>query len=112
MNAISRCVVRNTLDHDGNPAGGSVRGVGIFIDWQDGPLGPQGPNRSEPNGAFVETIINAALLRLQFYQSVIGGKFKSQFNEGAIEHLQAALTALEARTADRERRKVEGTHVS
>ena len=29
----------NNLGSNGNPAGGAVRGVGLSIDWQNGPLG-------------------------------------------------------------------------
>jgi hypothetical protein len=49
----------NLDDLDGNPAGGHVLGTGLRIDWQDGPLG-RGEGRSEPNGAFVETVITAS----------------------------------------------------
>ena len=59
------------LDVNGNQAGGTTEGVGIKIDWQDGPLG-RDANRKEPNGAFVEGVIAAAIGRLKFYNS---GKF-------------------------------------
>jgi len=49
----------NLLDEWNNPAGGSVKGVGLDVVWQNGPLG-RGENRKEPNGAFVETVIDAA----------------------------------------------------
>jgi hypothetical protein len=49
----------HTLDVNGNPGGGVTDGVGIHIEWQDGPLG-RGGDRSEPNGAFVEGVIAAA----------------------------------------------------
>lgn len=45
----------NRVDADGNPAGGSLSGKGLSIEWQDGPLG-RGADRKEPNGAFVETV--------------------------------------------------------
>jgi hypothetical protein len=35
---LQKLIVRNVVDEKLNPAGGSVRGVGIKIDWQDGPL--------------------------------------------------------------------------
>ena len=54
----------NDSDDDGNPAGGMVRGVGLFIQWQNGPLG-RGDERREPNGAFVETVIAAAKQRIE-----------------------------------------------
>jgi hypothetical protein len=104
-------VVKNSMDRDGNPAGGSVYlddGEGMYIDWQDGPLkDSETGERTEPNGAFVETVIDAALSRLEFYQR---SKFACDYNQRAIEHLQKALEALEERTADRESRNVEGTH--
>ena len=96
----------NDNDAAGNPAGGSVRGVGITIDWQNGPLG-RGDDRKEPNGAFVEGVIAAAVQRIEYYQA---SKFKSRENAIALTHLETALLWLGKRTADREARAVEGTH--
>ena len=96
----------HTTDVDGNPAGGLTTGIGIQIDWQDGPLG-RGEDRKLPNGAFVEGVIQAAIGRLKFYQA---SQFKCEENEEAIGYLEAALSALDRRTADREDREVEGTH--
>lgn len=93
-------------DENGNPAGGSTYGVGFAISWQNGPLG-RGPERHEPNGAFVEDIIEAARDRLLFYQN---GKFACDDNQTAIIALEKALISLEKRTHDRETRNVEGTH--
>lgn len=93
-------------DENGNPAGGEVRGVGLSIDWQNGPLG-RGAERIEPNGAFVETVIQAAADRLDFYQR---SRFNCAENAAALAHLEAALASLKARTAAREARDVEGTH--
>lgn len=93
-------------DRDGNPAGGMTTGVGIRIEWQNGPLG-RGPDRKAPNGAFVEGVILAAIGRLEYYQR---GKFRNELNDCAIEKLRAALELLEARTRHREDRGVEGTH--
>lgn len=93
-------------DADGNPAGGATFGTGFAISWQNGPLG-RGEERREPNGAFVEDIIAAAADRIRFYQA---SKFASDLNEQALFHLEDALAALQARTADREARDVEGTH--
>ena len=95
-------------DKDGNPAGGTASGRGFAISWQNGPLG-RGVDRREPNGAFVEDVVAAALGRLDFYQA---SRFNCAANAKAIEHLQAALEALDARTRDRETRAVEGTHES
>jgi len=96
----------NHLDADGNPAGGSVSGVGLSITWQNGPLG-RGADRKEPNGAFVETVLAAALQRIQSYQD---GKFKCRENAIAITKIEEALMWLDKRTRDREARQVEGTH--
>jgi len=106
MNAISKCEVQNHSDDKGNPAGGSVHGVGLDIVWQNGPLGRDG-ERIEPNGAFVETVIAAAVKRIEFYQA---SKFSCRDNAVALTHLETALLWLNKRTADREARKVEGTH--
>lgn len=99
----------NTTDENGNPTGGSVKGVGIKIEWQNGPLG-RGAERQEPNGAFVEGVIAAALQRIEWYQTASGGKFKCRENALAITKLEEALHWLEHRTRAREARAVEGTH--
>lgn len=96
----------NRLDADGNPAGGTVSGVGLQIDWQDGPLG-RDADRLVPNGAFVETVIAAALQRIEHYNET---QFRCRENSLAITHLEEALHWLQARTAKREARGVEGTH--
>lgn len=88
------------------PDGGQTFGTGFTIAWQRGPLG-RGEERQPPNGAFVEDIIEAAIDRLEFYQR---SKFASHYNADAIRHLRAAVDCLQARTADRENRQVEGTH--
>lgn len=94
------------LDEKNNPTGGTTIGTGIRIDWQRGPLG-RGEERSEPNGAFVEGVILAAIERLQFFQE---SQFKCRENAIAITKLEEALLWLGKRTADREARAVEGTH--
>jgi len=96
----------NETDENGNPTGGGVSGTGMSIEWQDGPLG-RGEERKEPNGAFVETVIAAAKQRIEFYQD---SKFKCRENAVAITKLDEALMWLNKRTADREKREVEGTH--
>jgi len=107
MNAIEQCEVNNQVDVDNNPTGGSVVGTGLDIKWQDGPLG-RDAERKEPNGAFVETVISAVIQRIEFYQE---SKFKCDTNQNAISHLNNALSHLETRTKDREKRGVEGEHV-
>jgi hypothetical protein len=94
------------IDDQGRPAGGSTTGVGIDIEWQNGPLAVDG-ERLEPNGAFVEGVIQAAVGRMQFYQA---GEFACRENALALTKLQEALHWLNHRTADREARGVEGTH--
>lgn len=94
------------VDDDGKPAGGFTTGTGISITWQNGPLG-RGEDRREPNGAFVEGVIAAAVDRLEFYNA---GEFRCRENSLAITKLEEALHWLAHRTADREAREVEGTH--
>lgn len=67
-------------------------------------------NEALPNGAFVEGVVQAAIGRLQFYQTANKGKFACRENAIALTHLEEALMWLEKRTADREAREVEGTH--
>jgi hypothetical protein len=98
----------NQQDENGNPTGGSVRGTGLSIDWQNGPLG-RGEDRKEPNGAFVETVIDAARQRIEFYQA---SKFKCRENAIALTKIEEALLWLNKRTADRDKRQVEGTHTA
>lgn len=101
-----KLVEEHRSDDAGNPAGGETKGHGIDIVWQNGPLG-RGENRTKPNGAFVEGVIQAAIGRLQFYQK---SGFSCRENAIALTHLETALLWLEKRTADREAREVEGTH--
>jgi hypothetical protein len=93
-------------DANGNPAGGCSHGTGFTISWQNGPLG-RDEDRLEPNGAFVEDVISAVQERIEYYQK---SRFNCETNARAIHHLGLALQALRERTADREERKVEGTH--
>lgn len=93
-------------DQDGNPAGGVSFGKGFAISWQNGPLG-RGNDRKEPNGAFVEDVIQAVIGRIEFYQST---KFACERNELALQALKGAAAELDLRTSEREQREVEGTH--
>lgn len=93
-------------DPHGNPAGGTTTAPGVWINWQNGPLRVDGQLR-ERNGAFVEDVIDAAIGRIEFYQST---KFHCLANAVALGHLRAAAEALAERTRDREDRGVEGTH--
>ena len=109
MNTIQDCTIQNIENENGNPAGGYASGVGLKIDWQNGPLG-RGDERQAPNGAFVETVISAVVQRIEWYQTVSGGKFKCRENALAITRLEEGLLWLDKRTRDREARQVEGTH--
>lgn len=94
-------------DENGNPAGGVSSGRGFSISWQNGPLG-RGEERKEPNGAFVEDVLSAIVGRIMFYQE---SKFACPENAEALFHLGVALGSMNKRTADREKRNVEGIHV-
>jgi hypothetical protein len=93
-------------DANGNPAGGITVAIGISIKWQDGPLG-RGAEKKEPNGAFVEGVIQAAIGRLEFYQA---SEFACRENATALDYLTKALAVMEQRTKNREARAVEGTN--
>jgi len=88
------------------PAGGVSTGSGFTISWQNGPLG-RGNTRKEPNGAFVEDVIQAVIGRIEFYQQY----FPCQENTDALEGLYRAAQRLDDRTRDREAREVEGMHL-
>lgn len=94
-------------DIDKNPTGGRSTAVGITIDWQDGPLG-SGPNRQQPSGAFVETVIAMAIDRIECYQN---SRFQCKENALTLVKLKEALYWLEARTKDRVKRNVEGENL-
>lgn len=100
----------NRVDEDGQPAGGSVNACGLTIEWQNGPLG-SGEDRTEPNGAFVETVLAGVKQRIEFYQEVSNGKFKCIENERAIDAIAKALEYLDARTKRRQSLGVEGLHI-
>ena len=98
-------------DENGNPAGGVSSGKGFTISWQNGPLGRAGTDeRVEPNGAFVEGIIDALESRFEFYQQGSGGKFACEENARCLELLTEMKELCEARTRRRVEAGVEGTH--
>ena len=97
---------KHEVDENGMPAGGQTTGVGININWQNGPLG-RGAEHRHPNGAFVEGVIAAAIDRIQWYQD---SKFKCRENALAITKLEEALHWLDWRTRRRESSGIEGTH--
>ncbi len=104
--ATKQVFTSSHFDTDGNPAGGHAEGVGFSIDWQNGPLAVDG-ERKEPNGAFVETILEVVLDRLRYYQE---SKFASRENALTITKIEEAIHWQNHRTAAREARGVEGTH--
>lgn len=92
---------------DGKPYGGVAYATGLAITWQKGPLvDPDTGERREPNGAFVDTVIRAAIGRLEHYEST---EFACFENRAAIAYLNRALAELETRTARRTAAGVEGT---
>jgi len=84
----------NHYNPDGFVAGGTVNGIGLTINWQNGRLGPK---RKEPNGASVESVIYAALQRLRSYQRHLA-QFECREEEIAIVKLEEALFWLGNRT--------------
>lgn len=106
-------IVENFTDDQGNPAGGNVVGMGLNIRWQDGPRGSYPTSGegdaplAEPNGAFVEDVIQAAKQRLEYFQQ---SRFVCRENALAITKLEEALHWLEHRRQDRAARGVEGSH--
>lgn len=92
---------------DGNPSGGNSMARGISIRWQNGPLGNPDGSRNEPNGAFVEDVIQIAIDRINFYND---SKFRCRENSLAITKLEEALHWLNSRTTRREKAGIEGTH--
>ena len=103
-----KLVVKDYLDNTGAPDGGEYESLGLNIRWQRGPLKPPGETEMmPPNGAFPETVIEAALRRLKFYQTT---RFLCKENEEAIDHLEKALACLNDRTARRQAAGKLGTH--
>ena len=103
---IDKYKAENFSDTNGVPAGGYAEGVGMKIEWQNGPLG-RGTERISPNGAFVETVLAVVAQRIEYYQST---KFKCRENALAITKIEEALHWLNHRTQVREAQQVEGTH--
>jgi hypothetical protein len=113
----------NKLDENENPTGGEVslhvtkngdeEFPALIINWQDGPRGtdatnPDGsPVLADPNGAFVEDVLWAALQRLEFFNN---SKYRDRANSMAITHIEQALQALKDRQLERSYRNVEGKH--
>jgi hypothetical protein len=80
------------FDADGNPAGGVSTGRGFTISWQHGPLGKMGTiDYKEPNGAFVENVLQAVIERIEFYQA---SRFPHQEYADALIALHTAAKLL------------------
>ena len=99
-------VIRHAVDGAGYPAGGTARGQGFYVDFQDGPISADNPR----NGAFIEDLLTVCQSRLHFYQEARGGKWACEENIQALHHIFQALAQLNKRTKDRKARSVEGTH--
>jgi len=104
--AAAGIIEEHKVDKLGRPAGGTTKGKGINIRWQNGPLKAKG-KEMEPNGAFVEDVIAAAIGRIEFYQA---SAFHCIENATALGALKLAAEVLAERTRAREDRGVEGTH--
>jgi len=84
------------------PVGDSIPADNFgFVRFQDGTIPEHGVN-----GIQVEDLIEVCIDRLQMFQS---SDFPCRQNDLAITKLEEALHWLEARTADRRKRWVEGT---
>lgn len=92
----------NDSDENGKPAGGKFLSPGIVITWQKGPLAQDGFEKA-PNGAFVDTVIFAALQRLRYYNTT---EFACRENSLAITHLEEAQHWLTHRRATRKANKI------
>jgi len=72
----------------------------LHFQLQNGPIKEVGVN-----GCRVDTLIHAAWLII----GMLNGKYHSDYNVEALNHLGLAIQALDARTRDREISGVEGT---
>ena len=98
-------IMGNNVTQAGNPTGGWAKGTGLDIEWQDGPIDRDAGE--EPNGAFVEDVIQVCILRMEFYQD---SRFACPENAEALASLQLALAPLARRREDRGARGVLGKH--
>lgn len=85
------------------------RGIGhvgyqqeVVLRFQHGPIGEVGVN-----GITNEALLAIVIDRLRGFQS---SKYANGFNANALVNCESALRSLQARTAEREQRGVEGTH--
>ena len=91
------------FDTRGNPSDiGEPHMVAVPILFQNGPIPEAGVN-----GLTHEALLAIVADRLQSFQS---GPYANEFNAAALQHVEAAQAALQARTKSRMARGVEGTH--
>jgi hypothetical protein len=100
----------NSIDGEGNPAGGTAFGPHMSINWQNGVMPTKADGTPVPNGAFMETVIESVIQRLEFFQNEMEGKFSSPEGASAIASLNDAVAQLELRSANRADRNVDNTH--
>jgi hypothetical protein len=93
---------RNWSDEDGNHQGGISTGMGFTIAWQRGPI-----KEGDRNGAFLLDVLGACRSQLEYYQE---GKYSCVENAIALEHVLAAIDALESRKNRRNAEGVLGAH--
>jgi NAD(P)H-dependent FMN reductase len=87
--------------------GGMTESNGLSIRWQDGPIVDQLGMDVEPNGAFLQTVVQACINRLIAFQD---SPTKSRENAVALTHLETAQLWLGKREQERAERGVLGTH--
>lgn len=87
-----------------SPALNHFRAVGLELHFQDGPIAEYGVN-----GTTNEEVIQVLVDRLNSLQNMQERKYACRENALAITHLEEALHWLQARTAKRVQRGVEGT---
>jgi hypothetical protein len=105
---VPQVYYKDYLDVGMKPDGGEVESVGIQITWQRGPLRTDGSDILLPaNGAFVETVIEVAKHRLEFYQTT---QFRCEENAEAIKKLEEAIEVLQSRIKRRAAAGTLGTH--
>ena len=68
MTQFQKLEINDKVDGDGIPTGGTAKGIGLSITWQEGPLG-RGGERQAQNGALVEDVLRVCLNRLKFNQA-------------------------------------------
>lgn len=101
----SKFVSKNWTDGNGNHQGGQSYGPGFAIAWQRGPMA--GALEENQNGALVITVLSAVLDQVKYFQD---SKFACEENALAIEHIQAALNAMNSRKGRRKDESKLGTH--